>query len=566
MKIGTLLASCSIVFSLALALFAQGPQQTQPSVFDKAPQAVKDRENLFDKPSDVATGKKLYAANCLSCHGINGRGNGNIPALRKGDAAAAPAGAIFWFITRGDVPNGMPAWGGTLSSKQRWQIVSYVKSLSTPKKKSGAAAETASSSPQPTETASTAGAITSPMPSAPFYDFRGEAPGTTHKLTVNDLPQPYATESAANGPRLVKKPANAWPKALPGFKVELFASDLDNPRLLRTAPNGDIFLAEMDPGDIKVFRGMTKDGRPQQTSTFATGLKQPFGIAFYPPGPNPEWVYVGNTDEVVRFRYKNGDVKASGAPEHITELPGGGHTTRTLEFSADGKKLYVSVGSRSNVDDPDENKAEVNRADVREYNPDGSGMRVYASGIRNCVGLLRHPVTNQLWCSTNERDALGDNLVPDYITHLEENGFYGWPWWYIGGHQDPRHKGKHPELKDKAIVPDVLLQSHSASLGIAFYTGKQFPSEYKDDLFAAEHGSWNRSTRVGYEVIRVPLHQSGKSDGTYEDFLTGFVLPNGEVWGRPVGVAVAPDGSLLVSDDGSNSIWRVSYSSERKLR
>ena len=483
-----------------------------------------------------------------------------MPALRKGDVPTAPPGAIFWFVTRGDQASGMPAWGPVLSAKQRWQVVSYIKSLSSSgKKKVGAEAENRPVNVQPTESAATETAITGPMPSAPFYDFRGEAPGNKHHVTANDLPEPYASQSANNGARMVKRPANAWPKALPGFKVEMYATDLDNPRLLRTAPNGDIFLAEMDPGDIKVFRGMTKDGKPQQTSTFATGLREPFGIAFYPPGPNPQWVYVGNTNEVVRFAYKNGDLKASGKPEHIADLPTRGHSTRTLEFSADGKKLYVSVGSLSNVDDPDVNSAEVNRADVREYNPDGSGMRVYGSGIRNCVGLLRHPETNQLWCSTNERDALGDNLVPDYITHVEDGGFYGWPYYYIGGHQDPRHKGKHPELKDKAIVPDVLLQPHSASLGITFYTGKQFPSEYKNDLFAAEHGSWNRSIRVGYEVIRVPLHQSGKASGDYEDFLTGFVLPSGDVWGRPVGVTVAPDGSLLVSDDGSNSIWRVSY-------
>lgn len=424
--------------------------------------------------------------------------------------------------------------------------------------KSGATGQKAAAS-APTEAATLTGSIPDPLPTAPFIDFRLEGPGKVHKVTVADLPEPYATESARNGPRLVARPADAWPKALPGFKVELYASGLNNPRLLRTAPNGDVFLAESEPGNIKVFRGITKDGKLEQTSTFATGLNRPFGIAFYPPGPDPQWVYVGDTDALLRFRYKNGDLQASGAPQKLADLPTGGHWTRTLEFSADGKKLYVSVGSRSNVDDPDQNPAEVNRAVVREYNPDGSGVRVYASGIRNCVGLARHPQTNELWCSTNERDALGDNLVPDYITHLQDGGFYGWPWWYMGGHQDPRHKGKHPELKDKVIVPDVLLQPHNASLEMTFYTGKQFPAEYQEDIFASEHGSWNRSVRVGYEVIRVPLHQTGHATGEYEDFLTGFVLPNGEVWGRPVGITVAADGSLLVSDDGSGSIWRVSY-------
>lgn len=253
-------------------------------------------------------------------------------------------------------------------------------------------------------------------------------------------------------------------------------------------------------------------------------------------------------------------MKASAGPEHIADIPGGrGHTTRDVRFSLDGKKMWVSVGSGSNVDDPDTTPAEKNRADILEFNPDGSGMRVYAYGIRNCVGEEVNPKTGELWCSVNERDALGDNLVPDYITSVKPGGFYGWPWWYMGAHQDPRHAGKHPELKDKAIVPDVLLNPHNASLQITFYNGKQFPAEYSGDIFAGEHGSWNRAARVGYEVIRVPLHQTGHATGEYEDFLTGFVLPSGEVWGRPVGVTTATDGSLLVTDDGSNSIWRVSY-------
>jgi glucose/arabinose dehydrogenase len=357
----------------------------------------------------------------------------------------------------------------------------------------------------------------------------------------------------------VARPQNAWPKAPQGFKVEQFTTGLDNPRLMRTAPNGDIFLAEMKAGDIKVFRGITADGHPQQTEIFAKGLEQPFGIAFYPPGPNPEWIYIGNTDAVVRFPYKKGDLHASSSPQPIADLPdGGGHTTRDIQFSPDGQTMYVSVGSASNVDDPDTTPGEKNRADILAFRPDGSNMRIYAYGIRNAVGLAVDD-SGTLWCSVNERDGLGDNLVPDYITHVQDGGFYGWPWWYMGGHQDPRHKGKHPELKEKLITPDVPLQPHNASLEITFYRGEQFPAEYKNDIFAAEHGSWNKSIRTGYEVIRVPLHQSGRASGEYEDFLTGFVVDNGHVWGRPVGVTVEPDGSLLVSDDGSNSIWRVSY-------
>jgi glucose/arabinose dehydrogenase len=398
-------------------------------------------------------------------------------------------------------------------------------------------------------------------PNAPFTDFRYEQPGTIRKITAKDLPEPYATSSSSNGPELVARPENAWPVAPAGFKVELYAGGLDNPRLLRTAPNGDIFLAESDAGRIRVFRGMTSDGKPEQMEIFASGLKKPYGIAFYPPGADPQWIYVGNTNEVIRFPYHKGDMKASGAAQHIADLPsGGGHWTRALDFSRDGKKMFVAVGSASNVDDVDTHPGEKNRADILVCDPASCTLSVYAYGIRNAGGGIKvNPQTGELWCSVNERDALGDNLVPDYITHVEEGGFYGWPWWYIGAHQDPRHKGKHPELKDKVIVPDVLLQPHNASLEFTFYDGDGFPAEYKGDVFASEHGSWNKAVRVGYEVIRVPLHQTGHATGEYQDFLTGFVLPDGHVWGRPVGMTEAQDGSLLVSDDGSGSIWRVSY-------
>jgi glucose/arabinose dehydrogenase len=402
--------------------------------------------------------------------------------------------------------------------------------------------------------------------SPPFANYKTQAPGVTRKITVADLPKPYATESVDNGADVVRRPSDAWPQAPAGFKVEQFASKLDNPRLLRTAPNGDVFLAESDAGEIKIFRGLTSDGKPEQTQVFASGLNKPFGIAFYPPGPNPEWVYVGNTDSVVRFPYHNGDLKARGASQKLADLPGGGrlrgggHWTRDIAFSRDGKKMYVSVGSHSNVDDTDNNSVEYHRADILEFNPDGSGERVYASGIRNAVGIAVHPQTGELWASVNERDGLGENLPPDYITHVQDGGFYGWPWYYMGGHVDPRHQDKHPDLRARMLNPDVLLQPHNASLEMTFYDAKQFPTQYQGDIFAAEHGSWNKSARTGYEVVRVPLQQQGHATGEYEDFLTGFVTKDGKVWGRPVGVAVAKDGSLLVSDDGSNSIWRVSYS------
>jgi glucose/arabinose dehydrogenase len=233
-----------------------------------------------------------------------------------------------------------------------------------------------------------------------------------------------------------------------------------------------------------------------------------------------------------------------------------------LAFSKDGTKLFASVGSHSNVDDPDTHPEEFHRADVLEFTPEGKFVKVYATGIRNCVGEAVNPITGQLWCSTNERDGLGNNLVPDYVTHVEEGGFYGWPWFYFdgagGGLQDPRHPGSHPELKSKVITPDVLVNPHFASLEMMFYEGSQFPAEYRGDGFAAEHGSWNRAQRSGYEVIRLPM-KNGHATGEYEDFLTGFVLPDGTVWGRPVGVTEGKDGSLFVSDDGSRSIWHVSY-------
>ncbi len=523
----------------------------QDAHFHNAPASTMHQKNpLAGQHPAVVAGAKLYAANCSACHGAAGQGSGNIPSLSQGPTQSAPDGEVFWFITTGSVGNGMPAWGN-LSEQQRWQIVAFLKSLKTSAKEGKTSAASAKIIPVKTN---------APLPEPPYTDFRVEQPGKLRKISAQELPAPYATDSANNGPQLVARPDDAWPKGPDGFTVQLYATGLDNPRLIRTAPNGDFFLAESSSGKIKVFRGITATGKPGETSVFVEGLNRPYGIAFYPPGDNPQWIYIGNTDAVVRFPYKNGDLKASGPAQHLADLPSGGHWTRDVQFTADGKKMFVAVGSASNVDDPDTTPQEKNRADILQFNPDGSGMRVYAYGIRNAGGgLAINPKTNELWCSVNERDGMGDNLVPDYITSVQDGGFYGWPWWYIGGHQDPRHNGKRPELKDKAIVPDVLLQPHNASLEMTFYEGSQFPPEYRGDIFASEHGSWNRSVRAGYEVIRVPMHQTGRASGEYEDFVTGFVVDNGHVWGRPVGITVAPDGSLLVTDDGSNSIWRVSY-------
>lgn len=394
-------------------------------------------------------------------------------------------------------------------------------------------------------------------------DWATDAPGLRRKITLTDLATPFETPSANNFPKVTKRPEGAWPKAPEGFEVTEFATGLVQPRVIVRAPNGDLFVAESQANRIHLFRDADGDGKPEVSEVFATGLERPFGIAFYPPGPEPTHVYVGNTGSVVRFPYKNGDTKASGDSEVIVkdipsgreQVGGGGHWTRDVEFSKDGKILFVSVGSRSNNSDDD---SEKRRAMILAFDPDGKNERVYASGIRNPVGLAKHPETGQLWTSVNERDGLGDHLVPDYITHVEEGGFYGWPWFYIGGNPDPKYKDKHAELKDKVLVPDVLVQSHSASLDLTFYDGRQFPRQYRNDIFAAEHGSWNRARRTGYKVIRVPM-MNGKSTGEYEDFLVGFVTPEGDVWGRPVGVAVAKDGALLVTDDGSGTIWRVSY-------
>ena len=544
-----------VVFAAVVSMFfSMGLNAVDKNFHDAPDSAAAQKNPLAGKADAVDAGKALYTRNCLACHGKAGQGTGNIPSLVDGKLKGVPQGEIFWFITQGDKDNGMPSWA-FLAEEKRWQIISYVEALA-----AGKATAAASPTPSP---AAMISPLKNPPANAPFVDFRNESPGTVRKITVADLPEPYASKSSDNGPEVVARPADAWPKTLPGFKVELFAAGLDNPRLLRRAPNGDIFLAEMEPGKILVFRGMTSDGKPEQTSVFVEGLRHPYGIAFYPPGPDPQWIYIGAEKELMRFPYHNGDLKASETAQHIADFPGGGHDTRSVEFSKDGKTLFVAVGSGSNVNDPDTHTSEKGRADILSCDPANCELKVYAYGIRNAGGgLAVNPQTGELWCSVNERDGLGDNLVPDYITHVQEGGFYGWPWWYMGAHQDPRHQGKHPELKDKAIVPDVLLQPHNASLEFIFYGGEKFPAEYKGDIFASEHGSWNKSVRAGYEVIRVPLHQTGHASGEYEDFLTGFVLPNGNVWGRPVGIAMATDGSLLVSDDGSNSIWRVSYTGQ----
>jgi glucose/arabinose dehydrogenase len=411
---------------------------------------------------------------------------------------------------------------------------------------------------------------------AAFGDWRTNSPGARRLIRPQDMPAPDPGGSAMNFAVNVRRTNTQKPSVPAGFAVNLFASNLAGPRLIRVAPNGDVFVAESAAGRVVVLRPSGETAL--QSSVFAVALFGPFGIAFYPPGPDPEWVYIGDTDSVVRFPYRNGDLVARGPAETIVpRLPSGGHRTRDVVFSPDGQTMYVSVGSGSNVGEgmaalgAAELEAwrsshpigaawgrEANRADVLAFDPQGRNQRIFATGIRNCVGMAVAPGSGELWCSTNERDGLGDNLVPDYVTHVREGAFYGWPWYYIGGNEDPRRSGERPDLKDNVTIPDVLIQAHSASLGMAFYDASQFPVEYRGSIFAAEHGSWNRSKRTGYKVIRV-IVKDAVPTGEYEDFATGFVVSDSQVWGRPVGVAVAKDGALLVSEDASGTIWRIAY-------
>jgi glucose/arabinose dehydrogenase len=411
-----------------------------------------------------------------------------------------------------------------------------------------------------------------------FGDWREDKPGLRRHIRAEDLPLADLARSSSSQARIVSRPADRKPIVPAGFEVSLFASGLDHPRLLRTAPNGDVFVAESNAGRITVLRPAISAGMPTR-EVFASGLRRPFGISFFPAGPDPQWVYIANTDSVIRFPYRNGDTKARGKAEVVVpKLPSGsGHWTRDVVFSADGKKMFVSVGSGSNVGEEIERRAgtalqawtsghplgavwepEIDRADVLAFDPEGGTPRIFATGIRNCVSMAITPENGDLWCSTNERDGIGHNVPPDYITRVREGAFYGWPWYYIGGNEDPRLRGERPDLKDKITVPDVLIQAHSASLGMTFYEGTQFPAEYRGNIFAAEHGSWNRGKRTGYKIIRV-IVKDGIPTGEYEDFVTGFVVSDGEVWGRPVGVAIDKDGALLISEDGGGTIWRVTH-------
>lgn len=539
-------------------------------------------------------GKILFAQNCAVCHasglepagqaaggvggslaGIFGRPAGSRAGFNSTPALAASkltwnSATLDGFLAN---PSGLVPGTSMLatvpSAGDRSAIIAFLATLPAPR--AAAAKVTVDAA---------AVAATADNPS----DWRRTRPGLPHHLRAADLPAPFHTTSASYGPRVIAPPPGAQVAVPPGFTAEKFATGLTGPRLLRVAPNGDIFVAETRENRVRVLRPSADGKTAAESRLYAEGLDRPFGVAFY-PADRPEWVYVANNNSVVRFAYQAGDLKARGAAQVIVPQLSesrGGHSTRDLAFSLDGKRLFIAVGSASNVaqDAPAKTAAEIrqweaehgrgaawgnetNRALILVTDPEGrTGLRSFATGIRNGVGIAVDPATGELWTSTNERDGLGDDLVPDYITRVKEGGFYGWPWYYLGRNEDPRHPGKRPDLAGAAIVPDILVQAHSASLQMTFYTAKSgaglFPPEYHGDVFAALHGSWNRNSRTGYKVIRVHLTH-GVPDGSYEDFLTGFVANPDEVWGRPVGVAVAQDGALLVTEDGNGTIWRVAY-------
>jgi glucose/arabinose dehydrogenase len=406
-----------------------------------------------------------------------------------------------------------------------------------------------------------------------------DKPGLRRLLTLQD--QPPIGNSTTAFAEVVPMPPDARPQVPPGFSVEMVASGLASPRVIQVAPNGDLFVAEKETNTVRVLRVPPGSAKPTRNSVFASGLYQPYGIAFYPLGPDPKWVYVANSDGVVRFPYKNGDLTATAKPRKIVErIPWVHHWTRDIVFTPDGKRMLLAVGSGSNVAldmfpmpltkggleawiktqplgaawDTEER-----RADVLSYDPDGKDERIFATGLRNCSGITIQPATRRPWCVVNERDGLGDDTPFEYATQVNEGSFYGWPWYYMGGHEDPRHPGERPDLKGKVTDPDVLIQAHSAPMQIAFYQGQDFPENYRGSAFVTLHGSWNRERRTGYKVVRLPFDGAGKPTGEYEDFMTGFVVSDTQVWGRPVGVAVARDGSLYVTEDGNGTIWRVTH-------
>lgn len=534
---------------------------------------------------DVARGQNLFQQACALCHGAAGGQGPSLAGVVGRRAASVPNfnftkaltdSGLTWDAASLDryIANPTTTVPGTNmviampAPADRRDLIAYMGTLRAP----AAGAQAAGPAPG--------------APTSDPFDWRQAKPGTKRAITPEQLPAPFATPAPRNNPTVVPRPEGANLSVPAGFKVELFAKDLNGPRVLRVAPNGDIFVAETRANRLTILRAADGAASPATNQVFVEGLDRPFGIAFYPAGNNPEWLYIANNNSIVRVPYKSGDLKASAAPAVVVAKlseTSNGHSTRDIAFSKDGRRMFIAVGSASNVAEgapkktPEEIRAwdaehgrgaawgpEFHRANVLVTDPEGKApLKVFAAGIRNPVGLAIEPVTGNLWTSTNERDGLGDDLVPDYVTSVKEGGYYGWPWYYMGKFEDPRQKDVRPDLAGQAIVPDVLLQAHSAALEIAFYTATSgssvFPAEYRGDLFVALHGSWNRNSRTGYKVVRAKI-QNGKATGEYDDFLTGFVADARGVWGRPVGVAVAKDGALLVAEDGNQTIWRISPS------
>jgi glucose/arabinose dehydrogenase/cytochrome c2 len=518
----------------------------------------------------VSPGQRIFEQRCALCHSTGERG-GQGPGL--GGVVGRPAASSHFGYTRALRDSGLTWDRATLDrfltapaqlvpgttmpmplpdAGERSAVIEYLAALGLddPADAERAAWNDAMSPPAPPGLRVGREALT---------DYRGDGPGVRRRLTLADLPLPFATSSARNAPDELEPPPGAHPYVPLGFRVDVFAHDLVAPRLLRMSPSGDLFVVESQVGRIRVLRAPDGARVAARDTVFASGLDEPFGVAFYPPGPRPEWIYVAETNAVVRFPYRDGDAIARGEPEKIvrrlTEEPGG-HWTRDVVFTPDGSRMLVSVGSASNVGEGGVN--ERDRAEVLSFDPLGRDRRVFASGLRNCVGLSVHPTTGDVWCATNERDGLGDDLVPDYVTRVRPGGFYGWPWYYLGDHEDPRHAGERPDLAGHVLLPDVLVQSHSAALQIAFYTAHAFPAKYRGSAFVTLHGSWNRAKRTGPKVVLLPL-EGGVPTGEYEDFMTGFVVNDEAVWARPVGIALARDGALFVGEDANGTIWRIEY-------
>lgn len=538
--------------------------------------------------ANAAAGKLLFEHRCLICHsaqagdgggaqgpslaGVYGRRAGALADF--GYTAALRQSALTWDEATLDrfleapaalVPG--TAMGVTVAERvERRNLIAYFMSLP-----AAAAAVTRRTA-----------AIVVPPASRRSADWRQDRPGRRHRIDLAALPAPFDTASASNSSRVVPAPPGAQPRVPKGFRIERFATGLTGPRKMLLAPNGDVLVTETDAGRISVVQPRADGAGAQRVTVFAADLKTPFGIAFAPNAREPRWLYVAENHRVIRYPFSAGDRAPRGPPEVVVDaLPTGGHYTRDLAFSADGRRLFVSIGSASNVAEAMSKKTpaqaaawerthglgaswddEADRAAVLTVDVESPrGLRPFATGLRNCVSLTRQPATGDLWCTTNERDRLGDDLVPDYSTHLAEGSFYGWPWYYLGGHEDPRLAGDRPDLAARVTVPDVPYQSHSAPLGMTFYeasTGASaFPRAYVGDAFVTFHGSWNRSLRTGYKLVRVPM-RGGRPAGGYEDFVTGFIVDDGSVWGRPVATLELADGSLLMSDDAGNLIWRIS--------